>query len=294
MGFLIDPESGGCIAATVEEGPDIAGVRFRPAMKSSHTIMLTLFTESTEPRRDPFIVILSVLMHVVILFVLSFALMYTPRVNDRGLTRRYSVHLLDLHAPLLPFKPSAAKDVLHSTQQSATHASSGGGKPSARQLAIPEQMAKLKPAPQILLQPSVPPDVLLPEQPPLPSMMTWLEQKFQDRKIVLLSQQPPRIARVQPALDPPNPKLKLSDVGISSTAFFTKTLALMPSTTTPIAVNGPEQPGKQLLATASQPSSLETSGSVISFSHRCGSDGEGIRWIFPDGCRNHWWFRSGG
>lgn len=235
-------------------------------MRASHTIMLSVFTESKEPGQDPFIVIVSTLMHVVLLFVLSFAIMYTPKVNNRAINRRYSVRLLNLHTPLSQFKPSAVRNTSHTNSESAAHSAAGGGKPAAAKLTVPEQMAKLKSAQQVLLQPETPPDVQLQEQTPVPLMMTWFEQKFQDRKIVLPSQQPPKIANVRPDTAPPDPKLNLADVSISSTAFVTKNFALMPSTTTPITVNGPEQPGKQLLATAAQPSTAETSASVISLS----------------------------
>ncbi len=235
-------------------------------MRSSRTVTLSLFTESTQPGQDPFIVIVSVLTHVVVLFVLSFAIIYTPKVTNQNLRRRYSVRLLNLHAPLPMTKPSALKDTPHPSQQSVARASQGGGKPSASKLSTPQQMAKTKPAPQILLQPETPPDVQLAQLAPLPFMMTWMEQHFEDKKIVMLSQQAPKIVSVKPDPEPPNPKLNLADVSISSTAFVTKTMALMPSTTAPMTINGPEHPSKQLLAAASEPSDIQTSASVISLS----------------------------
>jgi hypothetical protein len=235
-------------------------------MRSSHTVLLSVFTDAKEPGQDPFIVIVSVLSHVVLIFVLSFAIMYTPKVSNRTLTRKYSVRLLDLHAPLSEFKPSPVRNTLHANQQTSAHSSTGGGKPTKAKLSVPEEMAKLKPAAQVLLQPDTPPDAQLQEHAPVPFMMSWLEKTFQDRKVVLPSQEPPKIATVKPDIAPPNPNLNLRDVSITSTAFLTQKMSLMPSTTTPITVTGPEQPGKQLLAMAAAPTAMQPSASVISFS----------------------------
>lgn len=204
----------------------------------SRTITLTLFTESTQPSQDPIIIIVSTLMHVVVLGIISFGIMYTPRVNNRALAKRYSVRLLEFHAQRSLEKPSAAKAAADTHTQNQTAQAAEGSKSSAASLL---EHAKLAKTPQILLQPDPPPDVELPQETSIPMVMAWESQNFAPKSI-LANQQLPKIPHAQPSLDPPKSNLTIADISSSSTSFVTEKLGLLASSTSPLVVPGPNIP----------------------------------------------------
>jgi hypothetical protein len=221
-------------------------------MKSSRPI--TLFWQpppSTSGRPSSFVVSIVVhLVAVVVVFVLT--LRHAPRIDDRSIADRYAVRYMDLRSPEPQLQRSSGSSVAYPGPKGAagaaqagdgaspSSASKGFEQKAAAQLIAPQDLAPLIPAPQTLVQPDVPPNVRLPWQNPMPSVLMWSAENTLIRRII---PPPPREAAatiVRPSLEPPNHALTLADLRISPTAFLTQTAALPPSTTSPVVVRGPQ------------------------------------------------------
>ena len=66
-------------------------------MGSSRTI--TLFTESRDVSQGPTSFAVSFLFHLLAIGLLSFGIMYTPRLDTRAAAERFNVRRLDLQTP---------------------------------------------------------------------------------------------------------------------------------------------------------------------------------------------------
>ena len=88
-------------------------------MKSSRTI--TLFSESRDigPRSSSFAV--SVLFHCMAAGLLSFGVMYTPRLDTRAIAQRYTVRNIDLETPEQQARRAARAKVKYPVRKSLTH-----------------------------------------------------------------------------------------------------------------------------------------------------------------------------
>src|SRR6202034_3459040 len=131
------------------------------------------------------------------------------------------------HGPITEPKPAAQK------------LASGGG--SAGSPAITRQTAKMMPAPPTLLQPDLPPNLMTFKKIPVPLVVLWSPEKpVPQKRISPPMPDKPAIAVVRPSLDTPIKEENLADLRISSSVFVTQTPAVLPSTTSPIVVHGPD------------------------------------------------------
>jgi hypothetical protein len=178
--------------------------------------------------------------------------------------QRYSVRLFDSPKPE-PRRPQAAGGgVTYNGPQNDARALAPGGSPSPTTY-VPPQVAQLHPAPQTLVQPDAPPDLLLLKEVPIPAVVMWSSDNTQFKKIVPPTPQKPTVADVRPALIKPNREPILADLKISATPFPTKAPALPPSTTSPLVVRAPA-PVKRVPETSSVTSEQPTLAAVISLS----------------------------
>jgi hypothetical protein len=120
-------------------------------------------------------------------------------------------------------------------------------------------------APQTLVQPDLPPNVVLPPDTPIPAALLWSSVNSHVKKINPPPQQVTATADVPPTFDPPNHELNLADLKISGTSYATVTPAPPPSTTSPIVVHG-HQPVQRVPQMASSSSEPPTPASVMSIS----------------------------
>lgn len=224
---------------------------------------ITLFTEPPPTRTGPSSFVVSFLLHGVGLALLSFGLSRAPRLDDQSLIQRYTVRLLNLQKTEPRMRWAAARGAQPSTTQIARHIPSPGGQPAAA--AVPKLLAQLSPARQTLVQPDAPPNLLLPQETPIPLILMWTQQNSPVQKIVPPPPQLATPANLQPTLDSPNREVKLADIKMSETAFPTEAVALPPSTTSPLALHGPE-PAKRLPETASKSLGPPTPARVMSLS----------------------------
>jgi hypothetical protein len=201
-------------------------------------------------------------VHVVVMGSLYLNLKHRIRVEDEAIVQRYTVRLLSLWRPEPPIRRPVEQ---RSTQapQGATSELASAGRPSAPSL--PQQPKDRIPAPQTLVQPDLPPNLLLPQETPVPLILMWSPETNTARQIVLPPPQEKTVANVRPDLSPPNHELEPADLKISASAFVTDTPVPLPSTTSPVVVRGPELV-KQVPETASKPLGPPVPARVLSLS----------------------------
>jgi len=128
-----------------------------------------------------------------------------------------------------------------------------------------QQIAKLAPGPQTLVQPDVHNPLKLTQATPVPTVVIWSPAKTPVKTIVPPQPEKPTAADVNPAADPPNEEVNLADLSVASTNALAEARDIFPSTTSPVVVHGPDQ--VQLPpATASQTTAPPTPAAVMSLS----------------------------
>src|SRR5882757_5366606 len=224
--------------------------------------IISLFADPKPSGRGPSGFLVSMAVHVVVMGSLYLNLKHGVRVEDEAIVHRYTVRLLSLWRP----EPKVRRPVEnHSTQSPQRGAGevASGGQPSAPSL--PLQVADLIPAPQTLVQPDLPPNLLLPQEIPIPLILMWSPESSTARQIILAPPQEKTVANVRPDLTAPNHEVELADLKISASAFVTDTPSPLPSTTSPVVVRGPELV-KQVPETASKSLGAPVPARILSLS----------------------------
>jgi hypothetical protein len=205
-------------------------------MSSSRTI--SIFSERPEPAQRPSSFVVSILAHGVAVAVLSFGIIYTPEIDQRVVTKRYTVRHLDLHTPKDQSRQSAAKGVDYPGPHENAYRPSAASKPAAHQ-AVLRQTADAEKGPQTLIQPDIPDPVKLTQETPVPTVVIWSPKKDQVKNVVAPLPEQPTASDVKPSVKAPNQEINLGDMGISSTDKPTDNLPVFPTTTSPLVVHGP-------------------------------------------------------
>ena len=231
-------------------------------MRSSRTI--TLFTERLEVSQSPSSFLLSILAHGVVIGLVSLGILYAPGKNPRVLTAHYPVRRLELHASEAQMRGSAASKIAYPGPHAKAPAPAPGGKQTPPPAAL-RQVAQGAPGKQTLVQPNLHSQPKLPEEIPVPTTVIWSPEKVLAKNIV-----PPKpdlitAADVQPLLDPPNEEMNLADLGISATDLASPKQPILPSTTSPVVVHGPENV-QMVPVTTSESSAQPTPAAVVSLS----------------------------
>jgi hypothetical protein len=224
--------------------------------------IITLFVDPPPSRRGPSGFLVSMVVHVVVMGSLYLNLKHRVRVEDEAIVQRYTVRLLSLWRPEPPTRRPADNQSTRFPQGAAGEIASGG-QPSAPSL--PQQPKDRIPAPQTLVQPDLPPNLLLPQETPIPLILMWSPESNTAKQIVLPPPQEKTVANVRPNLAPPNHELDLADLRISASASVTDAPLPLPSTTSPVVVRGPELV-KQVPETASKPLGAPVPARVLSIS----------------------------
>jgi len=234
-------------------------------MRSSRTI--TLFSD----RPDQFVsgssFAVSILMHGAVIGVVALAILYGPQ-NPRIIIEHYAVRHLEFHAP--DQKQHTSAGIRYPGARPKPKTPAPGGK-QTEQAAL-RQTAPGAPGAQTLVQPKIKNPVTLVTEVPIPTAMVWAPEKAEVKTIVPPKPALPTAAEVKPSLDAPNEEVNLADLGISATDLATRKQPILPSTTSPIVVHGPDR--VQLPpATASSSAAQPTPASVISLSDMRLADG---------------------
>ena len=230
-------------------------------MKSSQTI--TLFGEAPPAAWRPSGFLTSMLLHGVAMMAAYSSLKHMPKVVDT-FSQRYTVRLLNLRRPSPKIQLADLKGVVHPVPKVSLHTvARGGGRPTFSSGS--RHLAQAVPAPQTLVQPDLPQNLLLPEEAPIPLAVMWATENSQAQKIIPPPPQQLTNASVQPSLDAPNQEIKLADVKISSTPFTSDLPWPAPSTTSPLTIRRPDAPN-QVPETGSEPTTPPTPARVMSLS----------------------------
>jgi hypothetical protein len=231
-------------------------------MTSPRTI--TLFEEHPDTRRPQAFFAVSILIHGAFIALISFAILYTPRIDYRAAIDRYAVRRLDLNMPDQRAHRSAADDIAYPGPWPNNRAASSSGKQTVQAPVLPK-IPHVRHGLQTLLQPDLHTDVTLPQLTPVPQVVLWTPASKPVTKIVAPLPVKPPTAKVTPTLQSPNQEANLADISISSVTQPSLKQLVVPSTTTPIVVQGPK-PVPSTPATVSQPSAAPTPAAVISLS----------------------------
>lgn len=230
---------------------------------------ISLFSESGPMRTRPSRFAFSALLHGVACGVVLYGLSRSPRVEDPALVRHYSVRLLDLHQaepqPRLSM-PGALSAAAADTE--AAKGAPGDAGAAAAPSAPPQRVQmnlQTQTAPQTLVQPDLPKTLVLLHPIPLPTVVMWSLENSTARVILAPPPQPLTAAQVHPPLEIPNREVTLAEVKIASSDLPTEAPSLPPSTTTPVAVRGPQAVQPVSLA-AAKPTAWPTPVRVVSLS----------------------------
>lgn len=230
-------------------------------MGSSQTI--TLFGEPQPSRWRPSGPVMSLILHGVAMVGIAACLKHSPKVVDPW-AERYTVRILNLHRPTPKIQLASMRGIIHVKPQAVNHVVARGG----GHLSMPSgsrHIAELKQAPQTLVQPDLPPNVVLPQETPVPLALLWATENNPTEKIVPPPMQEATNASVEPSLAPPNAELKLADLRVSPTPFRTELPMPSPSTSSPLTVYRPDAPN-QVPQTGSESVTPPTPARVMSLS----------------------------
>jgi hypothetical protein len=175
-------------------------------------------------------------MHGAAVGLVALGVLYAPRANPRFATDHYTVRHLDLHAPE---RRAAGSDVAYPGPHSGAAHTPPGGKPRTQTAARP-QIADASPGKLTLVQPDVHNPLKLTQATPVPTVVIWSPEKTPVKTIVPPHPERPTAADVRPSIEPPNEEVNLADLGISASDLAAKTPLVLPSTTSPVVIHGPE------------------------------------------------------
>ncbi|MGA3134638.1 MAG: hypothetical protein ABSC88_01455 [Terracidiphilus sp.] len=230
-------------------------------MRSSRTI--TLFSERPDLSRRSSSFAVSIVVHLA-LCVVVLGILRPPVLNNRVLTARYDMRHLDLNTPNEEMRRAAASALKQPGPRNAAHKPSPGGNPN-REVAILRQTVQALKRQQTLVQPKVQSDLKLAQEIPVPTIVIWQPEKTPPKAIVPPPPATPMAAAVLPRFEAPNRESRLADVRISATGLSKQKMPVLPSTTSPVVVHGPDLPQK-VPQTTSVSSAQPTPTAVLSLS----------------------------
>jgi hypothetical protein len=226
--------------------------------------MVSLFSERPELAQRPSSFVASVLAHGVAAALVSFGVIYTPEIRQPVVTKRYDVRHLDLHTPLEKPRTSAAQGVDYPGPRE-TESKPPTGPKSPPHPAVLRQTVNAQKGKQTLVQPDITETVKLMEETPIPTVVIWSPKKVVVKNIVAPLPEKLTASDFKPSVKAPNDEINLGDLGISSTKMSTDKLPVLPTTTSPLVVHGPNM--VQLApVTTSQTQAQPTPTAVMSIS----------------------------
>ena len=196
---------------------------------------ITLFAESTDISQKPTSFLASIFFHCLVIGLVSFIVFYSPRLDRRASLQRYDLRRLDLSTPadVMP-RPTTSK------VNYPTPTPNKLNDPSTGRPAVMRQIAQAPKGPQTLLQPDLAKKIQLPDSVQVPTIMVWAHNSAVVKTIVAPPPAKPTSANITPSPAPPTQEVNLADVSIATSKILHPKLAALPSTTSPIAVPGPE------------------------------------------------------
>lgn len=227
-------------------------------MKSSGTI--TLFAASVDNGQRPTSFLVSILFHGLAIVLVSFGVLYTPHLDRKAIAEKYNLRRLDLSMPDEAIRRPASAKLKYPVMKSSDR-----NDPSNGRMAVMRKLAQAPKGPQTLLQPDLAKQITLPDPVQVPTLMIWNANKQVVKNIVPPQPAKATSADVTPSPAPPTQEANLSDISIAASELLHPKLPTLPSTTSPIAIPGPET--QSAPSTISQVTAQPTSASVMSLSN---------------------------
>jgi hypothetical protein len=197
--------------------------------------MITIFSLPAKSPREPFSLVLSVLMHATLITVAFFGLSHAPRIQEVGLSERYSFRRLEMRMTKrqIEFTSKSATD--DPRPQFLTDAASRWQKESDL-VEIANLIAQQYPPHRLLIQPDAPLDATLSNDMYLPSVLLWSTEGVSAQRIVPPPPQMKTAADVPQSLELPNRETTLAELNLTPSAFTSEAIHIVPSSTSPLTV----------------------------------------------------------
>ena len=230
-------------------------------MRSSRPI--SLFTERPQESQRPSALLVSILVHGLVVGIVIYGFLFAPRINMTAAADRYTLRDVELNRPDPERHQPTGNSGMYPSAHATTHSTVSHGGVTAPSSSL-RQIERRVLADKTLLQPDTPMNKLVLKTTSVPSLLLWSAQKPKVQLITPPAPQKPATAVVRPSLERPNQEVNLADLAISPTAFTTPKPMPLPSSTSPVAVQGPEP--ERVPETSSTSSIQPSSASVLALS----------------------------
>ncbi|MGA3345750.1 MAG: hypothetical protein ABSC76_12865 [Terracidiphilus sp.] len=230
----------------------------------SSSLAISLFSAQPDLERRPYSFAFSMVAHTAVFGLVFFGIFSAPKIKTPAIAERYAVRHLDLHM-LDPEIERAASSAIHSpsVHPKAPTLPPGGG--PEEQQPLMRQVLDAPKVHQTLVQPDIPKPLKLPVNVPLPTVVIWNASKPQVKTIEAPAPQAPPVALAKPVIQRSNTALRLSDIAIRPSDMPMPAQPILPSTTSPVVIQGPKPTPPAPLTTAAG-SGKPASGQIMSLS----------------------------
>lgn len=233
--------------------------RWMEIMRNSGTI--TLFSEFPPPSSGPSPFLVSVFFHAVLVAFIWIGWLHATRNAEVEPPLRFTVQILKLNqpapalhwfrktqsAPQTEASKPAAREIAAIRPPVPARSLAGESRTAARQASTrhlaPAPLLRLHahqtPAPQTLVQPDLPPN-LLAQRVPVPKVLMWSSKPVPIKLIVPPPMREVTAARVHPSLALPNQETNLADIKVAASVLPANVALLTPSTASPTVVEIPK------------------------------------------------------
>ncbi len=206
-------------------------------MRSSRPI--SLFSERPQESQRPGAFLVSILVHCLVVGVVVYGFLFAPRINMTAAADRYLVRDVELNRPDSERRRPTGNGGLYPSAKSIAHSEMSHGSLVAPSSSL-RQIERRALADKTLLQPDLAVNKLLLKKTPLPSLLLWTAQKPKVQLITPPLPTKPVTAQVRPSLERPNQEVNLADIAISPTQYTSPKPMPLSSSTSPVAIDGPE------------------------------------------------------
>jgi hypothetical protein len=207
--------------------------------------IISLFSDAPTTEQRPMSMMVSAVLHGAIFALVIKGVVRTPHVIESYQSQRFTLRTINLDRPDPRLQRMNASEVqppareLKQAEQPSGGAAAPGSAASSAAASAP-QLARIANAPQTLIQPDLPPDLLLPRQVPLPQLLLWSAENSTARVILAPPPQRPTEADLKPSILAPSHEPNLAEIQVSAVQLETEKPILLASTTSPAVVHGPE------------------------------------------------------
>jgi len=242
------------------------GAREKIHLVMRYSPTISLFSAQPELRGQPYSFAVSILVHGVTIGLLCLGILSAPKVKTPVIAERYAVRHLDLHTLDTEMQREAASGVKSLLAHSNAEKNSSDDSQTAESQHL-QQVIQAPHGPQTLLQPDIPKHLTLAIEIPVPTVVLWNGTKSVAKTLVAPLPVKPAIADIKPSPQLPNEALKLADLGIAATDLAAHAQPVLPSTTSPLVVRGPNPTPPAPITTAAG-STQSAHGTVMSLSDK--------------------------